>query len=85
MRIKPEYKLREVSGMNIVVSTAGMDFQGIITVNETAKFIWKMLENGSEKEDIISQLAKECNENEDNIKKDVEEFLLTLERAEIIE
>lgn len=85
MKIKPEYKLREVSGMNIVVSTAGMDFQGIITVNETAKFIWKMLEKGAEKSDIITALAKECNVSETDIQADVEEFITTLERADIIE
>ncbi len=85
MKIKPEYKIREVSGMNIVVSTAGMDFQGIITLNETAKFIWKMLENGSEKDEITAALAKECNVSESEIKNDVDEFLTTLERAEIIE
>ncbi len=85
MKIKPEYKLREVSGMNIVVSTASMDFQGIITVNDTAKFIWKMLETGAEKEDIVSALAKECNVAPDGIKGDVDEFITTLERADIIE
>lgn len=85
MKIKPEYKLREVSGMNIVVSTAGMDFQGIITVNETAKFIWKMLEKEADKEDIVSALAKECNVTAGEIREDVEEFLSTLERADIIE
>lgn len=85
MKIKPEYKLREVSGMNIVVSTAGMDFQGIITVNETAKFIWKLLEKGAQKEEIIIALAKECNVKADEIRADVEEFITTLERADIIE
>ena len=85
MKIKSEYKLREVSGMNIVVSTAGMDFQGIITVNETAKFIWRMLETGTEKSEIISALAGECNVSEAEIKEDVEEFLSTLEREDIVE
>ncbi len=85
MKIKPEYKLREVSGMNIVVSTAGMDFQGIITVNETAKYIWKILEKGAEAPEIISALAKECNVSEETIKSDVEEFLETLERNGIVE
>ena len=85
MKIKPEYKLREVSGMNIVVSTAGMDFQGIITVNETAKFIWRLLEKGAEKQEVISALAKECNISEEEIASDVEEFILTLERENIIE
>lgn len=71
--------------MNIVVSTAGMDFQGIITVNETAKFIWRMIEKGAEKDEIIVALAKECNVTADEINKDVEEFISTLERADIIE
>ncbi len=85
MKIKPEYKLREISGMNIVVSTASMDFQGIITINETAKFIWRMLENGAEKDEIITALAKECNVTADEIKSDVEEFISTLEREDIVE
>ncbi len=85
MKIKPEYKLREVSGMNIVVSTASMDFQGIITVNETAKFIWRMLEKGAGRDEIISALAVECNVSEAQIKADVEEFLSTLEREDIVE
>ena len=54
MKIKPEYKLRKIGGTNIVVSTAGMDFQGIITVNDTAEFIWRKLENGMEENEIIS-------------------------------
>ena len=85
MKIKPEYKLREVSGMNIVVSTAGMDFQGIITVNETAKYIWRMLEKGAEKQEIITALANECNVAKEEISADVEDFITTLERADIIE
>ena len=60
MKIKPEYKLRKIGGTNIVVSTAGMDFQGIITVNDTAEFIWRKLENGMEENEIISALASEC-------------------------
>lgn len=85
MKIKPEYKLRQVGGMNVVVSTAGMDFQGIITVNETALFIWKMLENGTDIKSATAALAKECNKNESEISGDVAEFFDTLERAGIIE
>lgn len=85
MKIKPEYKLRKIGGMNIVVSTAGMDFQGIITINETAEFIWKQLESGAEKKDIVSALAKECNVEESEILSDVEEFISTLEGAGIVE
>ena len=85
MKIKPEYKLRTVGGMNIVVSTAGMNFQGIITVNTTGEFIWRMLEKGAEKDEIIEALAKECSVSPDDIRKDVEEFIASLEGAGILE
>lgn len=85
MKINPQYKLRKVGGMNIVVSTAGMDFQGIITVNETAEFIWRMLEKGAEKQEIISALAAECNETQEKIAPDVEEFINKLKGAGIVE
>lgn len=67
MKIKPEYKLRKIGDTNIVVSTAGMDFQGIITVNDTAEFIWRKLENGMEENEIISALASECGVKEKDI------------------
>ena len=85
MKIKPEYKLRKVGGMNVVVSTAGMDFQGIVTVNDTAEFIWKMLETGTDRSTATAALAKECNKQESEISGDVGEFFDTLERAGIIE
>ena len=85
MKIKPEYKLRKVGGINVVVSTAGMDFQGIITVNETAEFIWKMLETGTDRAAATAALAKECGKDKSEISGDVGEFFDTLERAGIIE
>lgn len=85
MKIKSEYKLRKIGGTNIVVSTAGMDFQGIITINDTAEFIWKKLENGAEENEIISSLAAECNVEEKDIENDVKEFISTLKGAGIVE
>ncbi len=85
MKIKPEYKLRTVGGVNIVVSTAGMDFQGVITVNETAEFIWRMLETGAETEDVVAALAKECSVAPEDIRADVEDFISRLKGAGIVE
>ncbi len=84
MKINSEYKLRTVGGKNIIVSTAGMDFSGVITVNETAKFIWEILEKGAEKEDVVTALAKECQVDEKEISADVYEFIDKLIEAKII-
>ena len=85
MKIKPEYKLRKVGGMNIVVSTAGMNFQGMITVNNTGEFIWRMLENSAEPTEIVKALAAECNVDEADIAPDVDEFISRLAKANILE
>ena len=85
MKIKPEFKLRTVGGVNIVVSTAGMDFQGMITVNETAAFIWKMLETGAEPAAIVDALAEECGIAPAEIRADVDDFIAKLEGAGIVE
>ena len=85
MKIKSEYKLRNVGGMNIVVLTAGMDFQGIITVNETGEFIWRMLEKEAQEDEIIKALAEECSVSEEDIAEDVKEFISSLKGADIIE
>ena len=48
MKIKEGYRLRKVGNNSIVVAVGGVNFTGLITVNETGTFIWKMLENGAE-------------------------------------
>lgn len=85
MKIKPEFKLRKVGGMNIVVSTAGMNFQGIITVNDTAEFIWRMLEKEAPQDEIVTALAAECGVEPEEIQNDVEEFIASLKGAGILE
>ena len=85
MKIKSQYKLRKVGGMNIIVSTAGMNFQGIITVNETGEFIWRMIEDGAEENEITEALAKECGVTTDEISKDVSDFIAALKGAGILE
>lgn len=85
MKIKSQYKLRTVGGMNIVVSTAGMNFHGILSVNNTGEFIWRMLEKGAEENEIIKALAAECNVTEGEISGDVSEFITKLKGAGIVE
>ena len=48
MKLKANYVLREVAGENIVipVDSEAINFNGIMTLNETGKFLWNQLKQG---------------------------------------
>ncbi len=85
MKIKEGYRLRKVGNNSIVVAVGGINFTGLITVNETGTFIWKMLENGAEPDEVVNALAKECEVNPADIQGEVYEFLEKLKGADLIE
>lgn len=85
MKIKEGYRIRKVGSKSVVVAPGGINFTGLITVNETGTFIWNMLEKGAELDEIVSALAKECNTQPSAIKGDVTEFVEALEGADILE
>ena len=85
MKIKEGYRLRKVGNNSIVVAVGGINFTGLITVNETGTFIWKMLENGAEPIAVVEALAKECEVNPADIQDEVYAFLEKLKGADLVE
>lgn len=85
MKIKEGYRIRKVGSKSVVVAPGGINFTGLITVNETGTFIWGMLEKGAETDEIVSALANECKVQPEKIKGDVIEFIKALKGAEILE
>lgn len=60
MKIKEGFVLREVAG-DIVVIPSGdtLDLNMMITLNETGRFLWELLEKGAEKEELVQALTQE--------------------------
>ena len=85
MKIKEGYRIRKVGSKSVVVAPGGINFTGLITVNETGTFIWGMLEKGAETDEIVSALANECKVQTEKIEGDVIEFIKALKGAEILE
>lgn len=85
MKIKEGYRIRKVGSKSVVVAPGGINFTGLITVNETGTFIWEMLEKGAETDEIVSALAYECKVQPEKIEGDVIEFIKALKGAEILE
>lgn len=69
--------LREAAGETVVVpfGEEALNFQGIISLNETGALLWKQLEQGCEKKDLVQALLDEYEVDAETAEKDVNEFL----------
>lgn len=85
MKIKDGYRLRKVGSKSVVVAPGGINFTGLITVNETGTFIWNMLADGAEPNAISEALARECGIGIDEVIDDVNSFIEALKGADILE
>ena len=86
MKIKDGFILREVAGSFIVVAVgeAVKNFNGIVNLNETGAFLWKILEKGAEKEDLIKALLAEYEVDEKTADTDVSAFIEKLREAKLV-
>ena len=93
MKIKSGFILREnivgndnKVGVVICVDSSVANLNGYIQLNETGIFIWKMLEKGAEKQDIVSAILKEYEGAPvEVVEKDVDNIILQLKKIEAID
>jgi len=87
MRIKEGYIIRKIAGSDIVVPVGEniSDFNGIISLNESAAFLWKMLVDESETEQLTEGLMKEYEISRELAEKDAGHFVERLQEAGILE
>lgn len=80
MRIKEGFLLRQVAGNCVVVPIGeeAVEFNGVITINETGKFIWELMSEGIEKEELLAKFMAEYNVSEEDAKEDIRAFIQTL-------
>ena len=86
MKIKDGFILREVAGSFIVVAvgSAVKDFNGIINLNETGAFLWKILESGATKEEMLAKMLEEYDVDEETARKDIDAFISKLQEAKLV-
>ena len=86
MKIRDGYLLRSVAGKNIVVSVgAQLDFNGMLTLNDTGVFFWNLLSKGATKEEMLDSLLAEYDVGADDASKDIDEFIGKLKDAKLLE
>ena len=60
MKLKEGFILREVAGQIVVLPSGNdLNLNMMITLNETGKFIWNLLEQDVTESDIVSAILKE--------------------------
>ena len=86
MKLKPGFILREVAGDTVVVPTgAELNFNGMITLNETGAFIFKRIEEGLSPENIAHALAGEYDISFDLALSDVNAFIQKMNGVGVLE
>lgn len=87
MRIKDGFITRKI-GDKIVAITVGKhteEFNGMITLNDTGHFIWKCLENDTDKESIANEVIKEYDISTADAMTEIDKFIAELEKNNILE
>lgn len=87
MKIKNQYVLKEIAGENIVIPTGqeAVSFNGIITLNNSAKMLFKKLQKETKQEDLIRLFLETYNVDEATAVNDVEDFIVILKKHHLLE
>lgn len=87
MKIKKGFVIQEVAGQWVAVATgsAAKDFSGIVKLNATAAHVWKGLEQGQTREQIIAGMVEAYDIDEQTVGEDVDALLQRLVQAGIAE
>lgn len=87
MKLKKDFVLRQVADTWVIVPVgqAMLDFNGMLTLNESGAFLWNALEKGVDQEALVRTLTTEYDVPENVAREDIAEFLAKLEKAGCME
>lgn len=87
MKVSDKFVLRRVAGEWIVLPVAEktVNFNGMLTLNETGVMLWKLLQQGSTREELAQALTDEYDVTFEEALADVDEYLSKLEGAGCLE
>lgn len=87
MKIHPGYMLRQVMDVYAIIGIGREAYNPnqIMSVNETGAFLWHLLENGAERQELVDALLREYETDEQTAAKDVDAFLGQLREKALID
>lgn len=85
MKLKDGFLLREVAGQNVVLPTGGdLDLNMMITLNETAKFLWVRLQEETDEPALVAALLAEYEVDEKTATECVAAFVAQLKEHDFL-
>lgn len=87
MKLNENFVLRQVAGTWVVLplGSATVEFNGMLTLNETGAVLWKALENGGDRNILVDALTSEYAVEREIAMCHVDEFLEKLKEIGCIE
>ncbi len=88
MKIRSGYVLRQVMDIHVVLGVGSETYvpNQIMSVNDVGAFLWHLLENGAEKQELVDKMTKEYDVDTQTAVADIDRFLAQLqEKALIVE
>ena len=87
MRLKGEFVLREVAGeiIAIPVGKTALDFNGMLCINAVSAEIWKGLQEGKTKAEILENILEEFDVSQEEAAADLDVFLRQLSENSLLE
>ena len=87
MKIKKDFILRKVADSYVVVPVGKMtlDFNGIINLNETGAFLFGLLQDGADREELIAKMLEEYDVTEERAASDIDILIEKVKAADVLE
>lgn len=76
MKMKENFLLRQVADTWVVmpIGQATVDFNGMLTLNETGALLWRKLSEGADLDDLVAALTAEYNVSDEEARADASAF-----------
>ena len=86
LKLDNEYVLRQIGDDYIIVPVGEtvLNFNGMITVNETGASLWEELVKGTSKEGLLQTLMETYEVTREEAERDIDEFLDVLYKNDIL-
>ena len=86
MKVKQDFMIKKILDDYIVVPVGEelVNFDAMITLNETGAFLWEQLQEEKTEEELVKALCAEFDVSQDIAKSDISEFIGLLQQAKVL-
>lgn len=87
MKIKKGFLMREVAGENVVIAVgeAAKSFKGMIRLNPTGAFLWKLLEKDTDEAAMVNAMLDAYETDKETAENDIRAFVGSIRTAGLLD